>query len=157
AGSQSSNACCKNPLMVESEIREAPGSEPLDVGGVSGGVQLDGVAADKGKVGHCDYPLPGIAVRIAERVQLLQEHFFDSGFLAHFTHSSLFKGLVLQDESAGERPPTAKWLDDSLDQGDLELTAHDCEDQNVDRYRWAFRRRVGQFWTICRVSVQYTL
>ncbi len=87
---------------------------------------------DQGVIGHGDDPLAGIALQLAERVKLLEEHFREARLLTQLAAGGVFERFIDVHKPARQRPHSGERIEIALDQHDLQILFIEPEDDAID-------------------------
>lgn len=126
----------EDPVVVEGErtVRARPVRQPVRAGGVTAPAHL-GRVGHEGRERDGDDPHPGVAVRVAVGAQLFQVQPGDvgqAGLLGQFARRRRLRGLVGQDETAGQCQAARVRVLPPLDEQHPQRAVPDREDGQID-------------------------
>ena len=118
--------------MVEGQRRQLPRT-PAQPPRVAAGLHGHLVRRNDGEISDAHDQFTRIAVRSSKRANLIQITLGQTGLpLAQLTQCDVLEILLDLHKAAGQRPPSAKWLESALDQEDLQRSVPQGEDHEID-------------------------
>ena len=92
--------------MIKCQIRQCVHGEPSDIGRIRARLGMQSIGTDQRVISNRDQAAARIAVRSAERVELLELDTGDLRFLFELAMGTEIEILILFDQAAGQRPLT---------------------------------------------------
>ena len=93
----------EDPLIVQGQDRQVTHAEPVRFPGCAFR-QLHSVVIDQREVDHRHRPAQCLIIQIPERVELLQEHIRDAGFVRQLAGRGVVERLIRLECAAWDRP-----------------------------------------------------